>query len=111
MASGDLSKARRISFRRDSVFMPPLSRACGGKLGEETRLWLPAVLRCVTITAWPKSQLNPHRLPLELAVSFRGAVRGKPGLYFTRHALDRMKERGISEGEVFRTVRSPDVED
>ena len=33
---------------------------------------------------------------------------GKPAVYFCRHALDRMKQRGISEGEVFEALNNPD---
>lgn len=35
-------------------------------------------------------------------------VLGKKAVYFTRHALSRMKQRGISETDVFQALTKPD---
>lgn len=35
-------------------------------------------------------------------------ILGKTTIWFTRHALDRMKQRGVTEKQVFAVLRNPD---
>lgn len=48
--------------------------------------------------------LKPRR-----GITYNRRLLGFDYVDFTRHALDRMKQRGITKDEVYRTVEKPDV--
>jgi hypothetical protein len=42
-------------------------------------------------------------------IEYKKQVLGFPTIYFNQHALERMRERGITLDEVFRAIENPDI--